>query len=66
MINFRTRQDGLSYNKYLSNQISEAIGKEIDKKSKEIDKERKAELKKLNTKLEKKIPLRQKEKLRKI
>jgi len=43
MINFRTRQDGLSYNKYLLNQLSEAIGKEIDKA-------RKAELKKLNKK----------------
>lgn len=59
MINFRTRQDGLSYNKYLLNQLSEAIGKEIDKA-------RKAELKKLNKKLNKNLSPRPKEKVNKI
>jgi hypothetical protein len=66
MINFRTRQDGNSYNEYLKNQLSEAIGKEIDKKNKEIDKKRKAELKKLNKKLTKTFPPRQKEQVKKI
>jgi len=59
MINFRVRQDGCSYNEYLKNQLSEAIGKEIDKA-------RKAELKKLNKKLNRNLLPRPKEKVKKI
>jgi ribosomal protein S3AE len=66
MINFRVRQDGCSYNEYLKNQLSETIGKEIDKKNKEIDKARKAELKKLNKTLNRNIPPRPKDKVKKI